>query len=66
MTVRVELNDAPLYNELKALTELKQLIEEEIRNVTAIRAKVEIVKPGKIPRSDGKAQRVIDLRKNKI
>jgi phenylacetate-CoA ligase len=43
--------------------QLQQSIAEELRAVLSIWARVELVKPGTIPRSEGKAKRVLDLRK---
>ena len=44
-----------------------KLTKEVVGNLTAVltlRARVELVEPGAIPRTEGKAKRVIDLRKN--
>ncbi len=43
--------------------QLQQTIAEELRAVLSIWARVELVKPGDMPRSEGKANRVVDLRK---
>ncbi len=43
--------------------QLQQTISEELRAVLSIWARVELLKPGTIPRSEGKANRVLDLRK---
>jgi phenylacetate-CoA ligase len=45
---------------------LKNDIQKRIHIVTGISADVEIVKPGELPRSEGKAKRVLDLRKGKM
>ncbi|MDR0336094.1 MAG: hypothetical protein LBI18_03290 [Planctomycetaceae bacterium] len=37
-------------------------VRHEIQRVTGIHAKVSLVQPGSIPRSEGKAKRVIDKR----
>jgi len=66
LTVKVELTEEAYKNKRLDLTEFKKRIEEEIRNITGIRADIKIVKPGEIPRTDGKAKRVLDLRKDKI
>lgn len=61
--VRVEvepkLYDAPGFEPAR----LQEAIAEELRAVLSIWARVELVKPGSIPRSEGKAKRVVDLRK---
>jgi len=66
LTVKVELTEEAYKNKRLDLTEFKKRIEEEIRNITGIRADIKIVKPGEIPRTDGKAKRVLDLRKDKM
>jgi phenylacetate-coenzyme A ligase PaaK-like adenylate-forming protein len=45
---------------------LKCSIQEKIHSVTGLSADVEIVKCGEIPRTEGKAKRVLDLRKGKM
>jgi phenylacetate-CoA ligase len=45
---------------------LKGEIQKRIHIVTGISADVEIVKPGELPRTEGKAKRVLDLRKGKM
>jgi len=42
---------------------LKKKVAKELKSVLNISAGVELVEPGTIPRSMGKAQRVIDNRK---
>jgi len=36
---------------------------DELTAVMTVRARIELMEPGALPRSEGKAQRVIDLRK---
>ncbi len=50
-------------DKVKGLEGLEKLIREEIANLLGISAAVKLVEPKTIPRSDGKAQRVIDRRK---
>ncbi len=61
--VRVEVEpkvyDAPGFDPAR----LQEAVAEELRAVLSIWARVELVRPGSIPRSEGKAKRVIDLRK---
>ncbi len=42
---------------------LQQTITDELRSVLTVFARVELLKPGMITRTEGKARRVIDLRK---
>lgn len=39
------------------------MVEENLRSVLMIRVRVELLAPGSIERTEGKAKRVIDLRK---
>jgi phenylacetate-CoA ligase len=41
---------------------LQQTIAEELRSVLTVFARVELLPPGSLPRTEGKAKRVIDLR----
>ena len=52
-------------NYLIRIAELND-IQKRIHIVTGISADVEIVKPGELPRTEGKAKRVLDLRKGKM
>ena len=62
--VKVELSEKadPNLN----VNALKSEIQKRIHIVTGITAEVEIVKPGELPRTEGKAKRVLDLRKGKM
>lgn len=59
LNVKVELRnehaDVDLYS-------LKQQLQRDIKSVTGISSRIDIVGPGQLPRSEGKAQRVLDLR----
>jgi len=63
MEIKVEVNEKLFSDELKVLDSLKRAINDKIKNVLSISAKVTLVEPGSIPRSEGKAKRVIDNRK---
>ncbi len=66
LTINVELTEKAHNDKELDLTELKRGVEAQIRNFSMIKADINIVGPGEIPRSAGKAQRVLDLRKGKI
>ncbi len=66
LTVKVELTEEASKDKGLDSTVLKERVEERIRSIAMIRADIEIVEPGEIPRSAGKAQRVLDLRKGKM
>lgn len=63
MTVKVEVRREMFGGDLKALESLRQRIIEELRSDILITPRVELVEPGSLPKSEGKAQRVIDNRK---
>jgi phenylacetate-CoA ligase len=64
--VKVELSEAAAKNSALDKIILKSEIEKKIHIVTGISADVEIAKPGELPRTEGKAKRVLDLRKGKM
>ncbi|MCL7413720.1 MAG: phenylacetate--CoA ligase [ANME-2 cluster archaeon] len=63
MHIRVELTDRGFTGELKDLENLRCNVEEKLRTVLNLRTVVELVERGTIPRTAGKARRIIDLRK---
>jgi phenylacetate-CoA ligase len=63
MTVRVELTESAFSDKIGDLIDLKKTISKELKNVLNIAAEVDLVEPGTIPRSMGKAKRVTDHRK---
>lgn len=63
LKVRVEVAPEHFSDRLSDLMKLQSRVEEELHETLAIRAEVELVEPKGIPRSEGKAQRVVDLRK---
>lgn len=63
MTVKVEVRREMFGGDLKPLESLRQRIIEELRSDILITPRVELVEPGSLPKSEGKAQRVIDNRK---
>ncbi len=64
--VKVELSDKASKDPSLDKNALKSEIQKRIHIVTGISADVEIVKPGELPRTEGKAKRVLDLRKGKM
>ena len=63
MEVRVEVTQTHFSDEVKSLEALRQRIGDAIEQVTGIRVRVELAEANTIKRSEGKAQRVQDLRK---
>jgi phenylacetate-CoA ligase len=64
--VKVELCEKAAKDPQLNRNALKSDIQKRIHIVTGISADVEIVQPGELPRSEGKAKRVLDLRKGKM
>jgi phenylacetate-CoA ligase len=62
MTVRVELSPAGFDGEVRHLTQLQNQVAEKLRAETWVRPKVDLVAPGSLPVTEGKAKRVIDKR----
>ena len=63
MTVRVELTETGFSDKIGDLMKLKKKVAKELKGVLNIAAEVDLVEPGTIPRSMGKAKRVTDNRK---
>jgi len=63
MTVKVEVTESTFSDKIADLMSLSKMVGKELKGVLNITAEVELVEPGTIPRSMGKAQRVIDNRK---
>jgi len=61
ITVKVEANNG-LSNDIEAQKRLQAAIFNEIKEATLLRTNVEIVPQGTIPRAEGKAKRVVDMR----
>jgi phenylacetate-CoA ligase len=64
--VKVELSDASSKNSQLDVNALKRNIQQRIHIITGLSADIEVVKPNELPRTEGKAKRVLDLRKGKM
>ncbi len=64
--VKVELTEQASKDTQLDQNALKRNIQQRIHIVTGLTADLEIVKPGELPRTEGKAKRVLDLRKGKM
>ena len=62
LTVKIELNPGLFPDTMKGLEKLTKSIEGDIASMTGIHAKVQLVEPRSLPRSEGKMVRVIDSR----
>ncbi len=63
--IMVEVNERIFSDEIKVLNQLSNRIRQRIQSVLGISAKITLVEPRTIARSEGKAVRVIDKRKLK-
>ncbi len=64
--VNVEMSESFFTDDIKSIERLERAITEQLRSTLGIGAKVHLVNPKSIIRSEGKAKRVIDNRKGKI
>ena len=60
--VRVEIDREFFDGRIERILKLKEEITEKIREAVLVRPKVELLEPGTLPVSEGKAKRVIDKR----
>jgi len=63
LEVQVEVNESIFTDEVKGLEGLSRRVEREIKDLLGVSCKVKLVEPKTIQRSEGKAKRVIDMRK---
>jgi phenylacetate-CoA ligase len=63
LEVLVEVEEKIFSDEMSKLKQLEEKIRDEIASILGISAKVRLVEPKTIARSEGKAQRVVDKRK---
>jgi len=66
VTVKVELTEKAAQNSQLDRTILKSDVQKKIHIITGISADVEIVQTGELSRTEGKAKRVLDLRRGKM
>ncbi len=62
MEIWVEVSDAMFMDEMKKMHEFTRRIESEIHSFTGVSAKIKLVEPKTIERSEGKSKRVVDKR----
>ena len=63
MEVQVEVNESVFSDEIKNLQRLGSKIQKNIKEYLGVTATVKLVEPKAIQRSEGKAKRIVDLRK---
>jgi phenylacetate-CoA ligase len=62
MEVRVEVTGEMLSDRLSEMEDLQRRFARSIEQITSLRTDVTLVQPGTIPRSEGKARRLLDKR----
>jgi phenylacetate-CoA ligase len=62
LEVQVEVGEELFSDEIKVLQSIEKGIEKDIKDIIGVSAKVKLVEPKTIQRSEGKAKRVIDKR----
>jgi phenylacetate-CoA ligase len=65
-TIKAELTEKSVDSSQQELEELKRKIKQKVNNITGLSPIIELVKPGELPRTEGKARRVLDMRSGKI
>lgn len=63
LDINVEMSEELFADDIKSIEKVEKKITAELRNILGIGAKVHLVNPKTIARSEGKAKRVIDNRK---
>jgi phenylacetate-CoA ligase len=66
LSVQVELTPQTFSDQMKVLEKFKYDIEFKLYNILQVKADVELVPPGTLPRTEGKAKHVIDKRTKNI
>jgi phenylacetate-CoA ligase len=64
LEVQVEVDETTFSDEVKQLQTLAKNIQSRIKDYYTVSVKVKLVEPRSIPRSEGKAKRVIDRRQS--
>ena len=60
LEVQVELADTQSFDEVKVLQKLESQLKKDMKDYLGITAKIKLVEPRTLERSEGKASRVID------
>ncbi len=59
----VEMSESIFNDDVKSISKVEKEITEKLRSVLGLGVKVHLVNPKSIPRSEGKAKRILDMRK---
>ncbi len=63
LEVQIEMSEEMFTDKISDIEKLRNTIAERIKSVVGIAAKVTLVPPKSLPRSEGKAKRIVDNRK---
>ena len=63
LEVKVEIKAEAFSDNIRVVEDLRKRVFNAVKNITGLSAKITIVEPGSLPRSEGKIKRVIDNRK---
>ena len=63
MEIRVEVTPELFSDKVGAMESIAKKIGHSVYNIVGIHAQITLVEPRSIPRSEGKAKRVLDQRK---
>ena len=63
LTIRVEVEGESMMDSYSALEKLERNLKERLRRMLGLDCKIQLVSPNTLQRFEGKAKRVIDLRK---
>ena len=66
VTLKVELEQGFDFDEIAAIERLQKQVEAKLKAALSVGIKVKVVEPRSIPRSEGKAKRVIDMREGNV
>lgn len=61
-TLKIEINPDHVMDEIKKIDDLQRRLAQALKDELATSIKVKVVEPMSIPRSEGKAVRIVDLR----
>ncbi|MHC1594109.1 MAG: phenylacetate--CoA ligase family protein [Methanotrichaceae archaeon] len=62
IAIKVEVTDEAFTGELEDLARIQKKVVSKLKSVMKVRSKIELVEKGTIPRTAGKAKKVVDMR----
>jgi phenylacetate-CoA ligase len=63
MTVRVEVNDRIFVEDMRRLQRVQKKIAHDLKSELLVTPSIELVEPNSLQRNEGKAVRIVDLRR---